>query len=52
MDTQAKICEYCGHLYINPCSDTKRAQECPNTKLKDRPRSQDSGQQKKDQADE
>lgn len=30
---RTKECEFCGHLYIEPCDSRKKASSCPNTKL-------------------
>ncbi len=38
---QPKVCDYCGHAYYNPCSDERRASDCPNVKLKDRQKTQE-----------
>lgn len=42
MPEQAKLCEYCGHHYYEPCSDERRAAACPNVKLKDRQKAQET----------
>lgn len=41
-ENQTKLCEYCGHHYYEPCSDERRAAACPNVKLKDRQKAQET----------